>query len=78
MKDMRWNYESQSTLYTKRNFYNNGKKNYLSKRYHKGQNSKHFEGKNEPSDKRICFYCKKPSHLIKDYRLRIAPEKKQS
>jgi hypothetical protein len=55
MKDMSLTSESQSALYTKRRFYNNGKKPYMNKRFQKGENSKRFERKNESMDKRSCF-----------------------
>jgi len=80
MKDMSWNNESQSALYTKRKIYNYGtKKNFLSKRFHKATKVKApnilKETKMNHQDKRSCFYCKKLGHLIKDCRLRIAAEK---
>ena len=70
MKDMNWNNENQSALYTKRKFYNNSKKPYLNRNFHKGENSKPLERKYDSSNKRnCCFYCKKPGHLIQKCRI---------
>jgi len=80
MKNMSLTSNGTSALYVEKKFSNFRKKPYFNKktnirRGYKGEssNSKLFK-KNIVVDKK-CFYCKKPRHLIKDCKTRIAAKR---